>query len=83
MEHDSSVKGATVVPPNLKRWDRRNGQLTRLPDTRVRCVAHMKVVFADESFAAHSARNATARGTPMKPYLADCGHWHTARIKRR
>lgn len=70
------MKAETYTPDALVGWW---GRL----DQRLRCRADNKVVFDDHDSAQRSAINATNRGTPMKAYVGQCGHWHTSRTKKR
>lgn len=70
------MKAGTYIPEEREGW-------WGGPDTRLRCKADHKVIFANEGDATRSANKATARGTAMHAYKGACGHWHTTRTTRR
>ena len=51
-------------------------------DTRLRCTADGKVVFADQDAAERSASKARERGAGMHSYRGKCGHWHIGHDRR-
>lgn len=81
---DSYLGDGVFVSATAMRWKRySDGSLAQVPDVRPRCIKDGKCVFNTEGDAKRSAKRATSRGTPMKHYKGDCGHWHIARRKRR
>jgi hypothetical protein len=81
---DQYLGDGVFVSSTAMRWKRYDdGSLAQVPDTRPRCIKDGKVVFKNAGDAKRAAQRATSRGTRMKHYCGDCGHWHTARIKQK